>query len=122
MTDESVEPDERPRKIPRRKPQNMTDESVGSFWTTPSVEEDRNIEQASALEDRASRGIQYLQDKGVAYEKKAFDPDEDREFCTIASTQDHEDEVRKGMSRRMPHLMLMYEFAISEHVFVLAKP
>ena len=60
-----------------------------------------------SVAEKVSRGIQYLKEKGNAFEKLAFELDEDCGVCKIAGTLDNFNKVREGLGRRMPRLYLL---------------
>ena len=66
-----------------------------------------------SVAEQVSRGIQYLQEKGAAFEATAFERDEDCGTCKIAGTLDNYEKVQEGLGRRMPRLMLC-DFDLSE--------
>ena len=64
-------------------------------------------EQETAIENRASQGMQYLQQQGTAFERRAFDMDEEDGKCRIAGSYDFFMEVTEGLDRKLPLLYLL---------------
>ena len=64
-------------------------------------------QHVTAISELVRRGIQYLQEKGAAFEKLAFELDEDCGECKIAGTLDNFSKVTKGLTRRNPRLTLL---------------
>ena len=62
----------------------LTQEAAERFWERFSDDAGCDLEQETAISEQASRGTQYLQEKGAAFERLAFEPDEDRGQRTIA--------------------------------------
>ena len=73
----------------------LTQEAAARFWARFSDDGGCDLEQEMAISEQASRGIQYLQEKGAAFERLAFEPDEDRGECKIAGTLDKFERVKK---------------------------
>ena len=71
-----------------------------------SDEGGHDYQQEMEVAELVSRGIQYLQDKSAAFEKLAFEVDEDCGKCKIVGTLDNYHKVTEGLGRRMPRLML----------------
>ena len=74
----------------------LTQEEVERNWERFSDDAGCNFEQEMAITEQASRGIQYLQEKGAAFERLAFQLDEDCGDCKIAGTLDNFHKVKKG--------------------------
>ena len=64
-------------------------------------------EQEEAIEGRARRGMRYLQKRGDAFERSAFDLEGEDGTCRIAGFHDSFKEVTKGLDRNMPLLYLL---------------
>ena len=65
-----------------------------------------DYEEEMEISELVTKGTQYLQEKGDAFERCAFELDEDCGKCKIAGTLDCCYRVEAGLGRRMPRLML----------------
>ena len=86
-------------------PSCLSAEEAQYTWDRFSDDVSGDYVKEKAIADQVRKGIQYLQEKGAAFEVKAFERDEDCDVCKIAGTLD-DDRVSKMLERKNPSLIL----------------
>ena len=86
----------------------LTPEVAARQWERFGDEGGCDYTQEVVVADRACKGVQYLQEKSIDDERKAFDAVDECDGCQIAGTADQQyfQRVTEGLDQRMPCLLL----------------